>query len=291
MPAKDGDALSVVALRKTLEALASSALEGREPETDGDDAARALIEARMRAMGLAPAGGQYQHAFTFGDDVHTANVVGALRGGDESLAHEVVVVGAHHDHLGVEGRRMFRGANDNASGVSVMLGVAADLALRATRPRRTVVFVAFGAEEEGLYGSLEYVRHPPDGLSMQHTVFMLNLDMVGSWSSDQRLYALHTFRGTPGHTALQRLIPAYEDLRVEIGHAGEDSDHESFCAVGVPTAFFYTPDARCYHRTCDVPERIEWEKLARIAQLTRDLVVTLADADDLATSRAAGCGR
>jgi hypothetical protein len=287
------DPLAPSSLRATVEALAAPSMEGREPETRGDDEARALIESTMRRAGLAAPTGGFQHPFTFESDeedaVRTANVAGILRGADPQRADEVVVVGAHHDHLGREGRRVFPGANDNATGVSVVLAVAEALAQRHVALPRTVAFVTFGAEEEGLHGSAAWVRSPPDGLSMAQTMFMLNVDMVGSYSSDGCLYALHTFRGTPGRVALDHLAPAYPDLRVELGAAGDDSDHVNFCAAGVPTTFFYTPDPRCHHRPCDTAARIEWDHLSRIAHLAYDLVVSVAGADDLAARRAAGC--
>ncbi len=287
------DPLAPTSLRATVEALAAPSMEGREPETRGDAQARALIESTMRRAGLTAPTGGFQQPFTFENDdeeeVNTANVVGVLRGADPQRAHEIVVVGAHHDHLGREGRRIFHGANDNASGVSVVLAVAEALARRAVALPRTVAFVTFGAEEEGLHGSAAWVRSPPAELPMAQTMFMLNLDMVGSYASDGCLYALHTFRGTPGRLALDALAPAYPDLRIELGTAGDDSDHVNFCAAGVPTTFFYTPDPRCYHRPCDTAARIEWDHLSRIAHLAYDLVVSVARADDLAAHRAAGC--
>ncbi|MFO0624109.1 MAG: M20/M25/M40 family metallo-hydrolase [Polyangiales bacterium] len=246
----------------------------------------------MRDAGLAPAGDGFEHPFTFLDDedaVQTANVVGVLRGGDPALAREVIVVGAHHDHLGADTRRIYPGANDDASGVAVVLGLAEDLAAGARPPRRTVAFVAFGAEEAGLRGSRAYVHAPPPGLALRDTVFMLNLDMVGSWSSTRCLNALHTFPGTPGRIALDALLPAYADLDVSLGEAGDDSDHLSFCDAGIPTTFFFTEDRRCYHRPCDTAANLDAAHLARIARLARDLTRRVADADDLAAARAAGC--
>jgi len=287
------DPLTAAALREVVEALASPACEGRGAGTPGDARARSIVEARMRDAGLSPVGGAWQHPFRFegdeGDAVQTANVVGVLHGRDPTLAREVLVVGAHHDHLGRDGGRVFRGANDNATGVSVMLGVAEALARGGVPLRRTVAFVAFGGEEEGLHGSEAWVHAPPGELSMESTMFMLNLDMEGSWSSAERLYALHTFPATPGRVALDALAPAYADLRVALGEPGDDSDHMNFCAAGVPTTFFYTPEPRCYHQTCDVPERIEWASLSRIARLTRDLVLAVDRDPDLAARRAAGC--
>lgn len=268
-------------------------MRGRGPATPEDIAARAYLEARMRAAGLSPAGEGFQHPFTFaadGEVVSTANVVGVLRGRDTELAREVLLVCAHHDHLGADARRVFPGANDDASGASVVLAIAEDLAARALRPRRTVAFVAFGAEEAGLRGSRAWARTPPPGLALRDTMFMLNLDMVGSWSSTRCLNALHTFPGTPGRVALDALLRDYADLAVSLGEPGEDSDHLTFCAAGIPTTFFFTEDRRCYHRPCDTVENLDLPHLARIAQLARDLTLAIANADELKTARA-GCGR
>lgn len=200
-------------------------------------------------------------------------------------------MGAHHDHLGADARRIFPGANDDASGTAVVLAIAEDLAAHALRPRRTVAFVTFGAEEAGLRGSRAWALSPPPGLALRDTMFMLNLDMVGSWSSTRCLNALHTFPRTPGRVALDALLRDYADLEVSLGEPGDDSDHLTFCAAGIPTTFFFTEDRRCYHRPCDTLENLDVPHLARIAQLARDLTLAIADTDDLKTARAAGCGQ
>jgi aminopeptidase YwaD len=114
-----------------------------------------------------------------------SNVVGVLEGSDEKLKNEVIVIGAHYDHLGRggEGSRAERegeihhGADDNASGTAGLLELARLLSNERSLMRRTVVFVAFGGEEEGLVGSSFYVQHPARPL--EQTVAMLNMDMIG----------------------------------------------------------------------------------------------------------------
>src|SRR6185369_13782719 len=115
----------------------------------------------------------------------TANVVGMVQGTDPVLKSERVVVGAHHDHLGARGFDPFlgevevihNGADDNASGVAGLLAIARTVALGKERPKRTVVFATFGAEELGLLGSKYYLRHPP--FPVEKIVAMVNLDMIG----------------------------------------------------------------------------------------------------------------
>ncbi len=119
-----------------------------------------------------------------------ANVVGVLRGSDPKLADEVIVVGAHYDHLGHGGRGslagreggIHHGADDNASGTAAIIELARVLSAERARVRRTVVFIAFGGEEEGLLGSSHYVNHP--AAPLEKTVAMINLDMVGRLRGD-----------------------------------------------------------------------------------------------------------
>ena len=119
-----------------------------------------------------------------------ANVVGVLKGSDEKLKDEVIVVGAHYDHLGHGGRGslagsaggIHHGADDNASGTAAIIELARVLSAERARVRRTVVFVAFGGEEEGLLGSSYYVNHP--AAPLEKTVAMINLDMVGRLRGD-----------------------------------------------------------------------------------------------------------
>ena len=110
--------------------------------------------------------------------LRTQNVVGVLTGGDPVLKHQVVVVGAHYDHLGARGDSLiFNGADDNASGTAGLLAIAEAFAASGTQPKRTVVFCAFAGEEKGLYGSRYYVANPH--LPVRDTVAMLNMDMIG----------------------------------------------------------------------------------------------------------------
>ena len=119
-----------------------------------------------------------------------ANVVGILRGTDPKLKDEVIVVGAHYDHLGHGGQgslaqregEIHHGADDNASGTAALIELARMFSAERDRQRRTVVFIAFGGEEEGLLGSSHYVAHP--ALAVEQTVAMLNMDMVGRLKDD-----------------------------------------------------------------------------------------------------------
>jgi hypothetical protein len=274
------------ALRDRVAHLAAPELDGRAAGSPGDAAAREYLVAELACAGLVPAGDDGSYAQAFVADGHpTANLVGYLPGGD--AARDIVVVGAHHDHLG-DGHL---GANDDASGTAALIAIARALH-RAGTPRRTIAFVAFGGEELGELGSRYFAAHPPAALPLDRVVYDINLDMVGSYAAAGAVYAMGTFRGLPATPIVRALAAEPPALHVGLGGRGVGSDHEAFCRAGVPYVFFWTPDRRCYHERCDTTARLDTAHLAAIAQLAGALVTRLSDAPaDLAASRARlGCG-
>jgi aminopeptidase YwaD len=199
---------------------------------------------------------------------------------------DIIIVGAHHDHLGAG----HLGANDNASGAAALLAIAQAIH-RHGAPRRTIAFVAFGGEELGLVGSSYFVAHPPAQLPPGRVVYDVNLDMIGSHGSAGAVYAMGTFRGLAATRILKPFAAEHPALRVGLGGRGVGSDHEPFCKTGVPYVFFWTPDRRCYHARCDTVAQLDAAHAAEIAALAGALVEQLsASTTDLAASRARlGC--
>jgi len=279
---EDGEA----GLRKGIERLASPDLDGRAAGSEGDALARAFVAERFRCLGLEPGGksGRYEQPFVAGGKA-TANVVGYVKGSDATVGSEIILVGAHHDHLGGG----FLGANDNASGVVALLAIAQAVRQHGP-PRRTLAFVTFGAEEAGLLGSAELVAHPPAALPLDRVVEVVNLDMVGSYASRDVVYAFGTFPGLPSRTILGAL--RHPRLHVGLGGHSVRGDQVAFCRRGIPYTFFWTPDTRCYHERCDTAERIDYAHMADIAALAGDLVEHLAndDIDLIESKRRRGCG-
>ena len=273
----DNNPYDPAVLKAAVAALADPALDGRAPGTEGDKAARSLIRERFEALGLSPT----EQAFTDDAGKGTANVLATLAGSDPDAG--VIVVGAHHDHLG----KKHLGANDDASGIAALLAIAD--ALHATTPKRTIVFAAWGAEEEGELGSEYFVAHPT--IDLDHVVEYINLDMVGSYSSRGFVAAMGTFAKLPARAVLQQAMKSYPKLSVGLGGRAERSDHEAFCKQGIPYVFFWTPDARCYHETCDTAANLDAKHMAQIAHLAGDLVEGLADSKtDLGAARSKlGC--
>jgi Tol biopolymer transport system component/membrane-associated protease RseP (regulator of RpoE activity) len=211
-----------------------------------------------------------------------ANVAGVLPGRGR-LASEVVVLGAHYDHLGLGGpgslrpdaRAVHSGADDNASGTASALLAAARLAAstRSAVDRRTFVVALFSGEEAGLAGSSAFVARPP--FPIGKTVAMINLDMVGRLRED-RLIALGSETAPQWNAALDRLAAplGLEVTRIADGYG--PSDQTSFYAAGVPVLHFFTGAHDAYHTPDDKPATLNAAGAARVIALTAGLVEDLA---------------
>jgi len=211
------------------------------------------------------------------------NVVALLPGSDPARRDEVVVVGAHYDHLGLggegsgslyrEGRAIHNGADDNASGVAALLEIARQLA--AAPPARTVLFAAFAGEEEGLLGSNHLVRNLP--VAKERLVAMLNLDMVGRPKPGPAL----TIGGYGTATEWPQLVEglnANHHLKLATNKGGFGaSDHSSFYAVDVPVLFFFTGAHEDYHTPSDDAGTLDYPRMAEVTQFAADLARRVAD--------------
>lgn len=283
---EDAKPYTEAALELHLEKLASPELDGRAPGTAGDKAARDYIAARFRCLGLAPGGqdGAFEQPFVYSageTKITTANVVAYRKGTDDKVGDQIIVVGAHHDHLG----NGYLGANDNASGVAALLAIAQAVA-QADAPKRTIAFVTFGAEEAGLVGSTFFVGNAPAALPMAKVVQYVNLDMVGSHSSRRVVYAFGAFAKLPSRSVLAKLDDKFPKLVVGLGGHSVRGDQVGFCKLGIPYVFFWTPDARCYHETCDKLDKIDLPRMTDITALAGGLVKNLGDTDtDLAAAK------
>lgn len=282
----DGKPYDVVALKERVTFLASKELDGRAPDTDGDRATRKLIADRFRCLGLTPAGSDYELPFE-ADGKPTANVVGYIKGSDPDVGDEIIYVGAHHDHEG----KGHLGANDNASGIAGLLAVA-QAVRQGEPPRRTIVFATFGGEELGMLGSYHLAAHPPEALPNTKVVQFINLDMIGTHSARGFVAAMGSLPKLASRPLLDKLARKFPKISVAAGGRARGSDYEPLCKQGVPYVFFWTPDPRCYHQTCDTADRLDYRAMADIAALAGALTIEMASTDrDLAAARAKyGCG-
>ena len=231
------------------------------------------------------------------------NIVGAIRGSSET--DEFLVLGAHYDHLGKRGDRIYNGADDNASGVAGLLAIAEAIATAKTPPRRTIYFVAFDAEEQGLRGAKHFARHPPR--SLRHCIAMINLDMIGRGKllDYEKFALLKPLVGIPSTPAVGVLgtsqspelakhartaftaakLPLFgpEDfgpLRsiIEKQAAGR-SDHAPFEARKIPFLFFSTSENDDYHQPTDTIDKVD---PAALHHLSRTIHHTIQAIDSAA---------
>jgi hypothetical protein len=206
------------------------------------------------------------------DEIRAANVVGVLPGTDPALATEAVVIGAHYDHLGRSEGVVYPGADDNASGTAVVLGLACAFAA-AGGTGRTLVFVLFGAEELGLIGSRHYVNRPV--VPLDRTVAMVNFDMVGRLQGR----SLSVGGGDSGNRlrALVSDAAQLEGVALDVqGSPYGPSDHSRFYAAGVPVLFFYTGGHSDYHKPSDTADKLDPVGVARVAAVGARVVDRLA---------------
>ena len=206
------------------------------------------------------------------DEVRGMNVVGILPGADPALADEAVVIGAHYDHLGRVDGAVHPGADDNASGTAVALGLARAFAA-AGGMRRTLVVALFGAEELGLIGSRHYVGRPV--VPLTRTVAMVNFDMVGRLQT-RRLNVGGGDSGS-GLRALVSEAAQKEGITADLqGSPHGPSDHTRFYDAGVPVLFFHTGGHDDYHRPTDTADKIDAAGMARVAAVAVRVIERLA---------------
>jgi len=275
-PAIDSEALMTV-----VRTLAAPEMEGRGAGTPGGLRARAFVLERLQATGLAPLGDGFQRPFQFPsrpDGVITDGVNLAAQCAGTAPEAPVIVVSAHYDHLGVRDGAVYHGADDNASGVAVLLALAS--ACRETPLHHTAIFVAFDAEEHGLRGARAFVESPP--VPRERIALNVNLDMVSRGDKGE-LYAAGTHH-TPALRAPLEAVAARAPVVLRFGHdRPEDgsndwtmqSDHGPFHEAGVPFIYFGVEDHPDYHQPTDTADRIDAAFFAAAAATILDALRTL----------------
>ncbi len=278
-----------VKLRKTVENLSGPAMQGRGPTTAGLKASGTYIQAKFKIIGLK--GGLPEGRF-FQDFEYTppssknplqlSNVVGVLDAAGS--AQETIVIGAHYDHLGygpafsmaqgAQRNALHPGADDNASGVAVLLEAARYFAAEKSRLKKRIVFVAFSGEEEGELGSKHYVQNPV--VPLADTVAMINLDMVGR----VRDGVLGIAGDRSGNTFDDVLDRASANSKLKVMRGGEeypdDSDHAPFAAAGIPILYLCSGSHNDRHTPGDTANKINVTGMAEVTELVIEIIEELA---------------
>lgn len=289
-------------LRHDVLMLANDQMEGRLTGSVQDSLAALYIGKRFMENGLLPFSEQwmtaqpgqdqmdYWQTYSFkarwGEQVRTRNVVGVVKGTDSALANRFVVVGAHFDHLGWGDKaetsmrkgvhQIHNGADDNASGVSVMLELMRYYSLYPLR--KTLVFVAFSGEEIGLCGSTAFLDNFPFDLSSIDVMF--NLDMLGGLQGNGfRVNGVGTSREA---RAMVEEAQKHTDLELTVSPDGHGpSDHATFYARQIPVFFLCTPPTPTYHTPDDDPGTLNYDGMVRIAALAGNLIKQAGNAEPL----------
>jgi len=195
------------------------------------------------------------------------NVLGLFPGSDPSLAEETVIIGAHRDHFGQQAGLVFPGADDNASGTAVLLEVARVFAESGFKPKRSLLFISFSGEEQGLLGSRHYVTQPPRPLS--NTVAMINIDHAGIGNG----------RLTVGVTGLDKSLAANAGEHAGLADTLDlfgffpGGDHVPFKEAGVPTVTVVSGGAHPhFHHPSDTHDTVRPEILEQAAKYVVALV-------------------
>ncbi|MDY7395818.1 M28 family peptidase [Aureibaculum sp. 2210JD6-5] len=274
--------------------LSDDKLEGRGTGTDGEKTATEYIAKRFKEIGLEPKGNSgYFQDFTFTPKTHphgqvnfsdtTSNntITGRnVLGYNNNNAKRTIIIGAHHDHLGYgdEGslyrgqeKLIHNGADDNASGVAVLLNLAEKLAKANTG--NNYLFITFSGEEMGLLGSNYFVKNAT--INLDSVNYMLNMDMVGRLKEDNAL-AVYGVGTSP---IFKHIVNAYnDDFKLIIKESGVGpSDHTSFYLNNIPVLHFFTGQHEDYHRPGDDSDKLNYKGMETISNYIFDIITDLDD--------------
>lgn len=277
------------AVRPHIEYLAGPELNGRS----GADALRAAeyVQAHFQECGLSPLFAEqsyFQEILGTGNEGEPRAILGRnvgawLPGSDPELRDEFVIVSAHYDHLGIRNNRIYAGADDNASGVSMVLELAREYTKAGRRPRRSIVFLAFDLEERMLWGSRWFVAHSP--WPLDRVKLFITADMIGRSLGNLPLRTVFVLGSEYAPGLQQTLNEVGQPENVSVARMGIDllgalprSDYGPFRSHKVPFLFFSTGEHPDYHTPRDTPEKIDYEQVAAVSGLILKVTRSVADA-------------
>ena len=231
----------------------------------------------------------------------TQNVVAVFEGSDPVLKNEYVALGAHYDHVGigipVNGDGIYNGADDDASGTTAMLAMAEALAKTNTRPKRSVLFVWHAGEEKGLWGSRYFTTYPT--IPLDKIVTQLNMDMIGrskkegdtdprnrELSGPNEIYVIGSkMMSTELGDLADRVNKQYLNMTFDYRYDDPNdpnrfffrSDHIHYARKGIPIVFFFDGEHEDYHRLGDSADKIDYQKMQKVARTVYMLMWEVAN--------------
>jgi hypothetical protein len=278
-PEQNISGVSAEQLSHTMKYLTSAELGGRETGTPYGRKAAEYIAKVFKKAGLKSFDKEstYLQSFKIQNE-SMQNIVAYLEGSDPDLKDEALIIGAHYDHLGIDETtgEIYRGANDNASGVTALLGIAKVFGSLKEAPKRTVIFIAFDAEEIGLYGSGYYTKNPL--WKLDKIVFMINLDVIGQVSNNT-FYVMCSETSPSLKEKLDNLIKQEKGgIEVKYGGFMGSSDHVSFYPHKIPAYFFMTDGLeQTLHNPVDKIDKINLTGLKQVSDLAFRFAVEVAN--------------
>jgi len=275
-------------VEKDVRFLADDRLMGREVGTEGERMAGEFIINRFKELGLQPKGtdGYWQvfqrkpaadpHSTAPADaqPINVRNVVAYI----DNKADRTVVIGAHYDHLGMGAHGslntgqpdIHNGADDNASGVALMLWLAEKLSKQAIASGENYLFIGFSGEESGLWGSAHFTREPTIDLSK--VSYMLNFDMVGRLNAERSLAIGGTGTSPIWKKVLEDVTKGrFKTVLTESGVG--PSDHTSFYLKDIPVMHFFTGQHEDYHKPTDDADKVNINGIIEVGQFALDIIV------------------
>ncbi|GAA4245433.1 M28 family peptidase [Winogradskyella damuponensis] len=284
--------------------LADDKLEGRQTGTEGEVLASEYLIKRFKEIGVQPKGTDgFLQSFSFKPKTDPHSEVEFTKNADSTItghnvvgfidnnAKTTVVIGAHYDHLGFGGegslyrgedKAVHNGADDNASGVAVMLNLASRLKVKndqsKIKDKNNYLFLAFSGEEMGLLGSNYFSKNPTiDAASIN---YMINMDMVGRMKADSTLAVYGTGTSPMFKQTLKSNNDKFKLVENESGVG--PSDHTSFYLIDIPVLHFFTGQHEDYHKPGDDAEKLNYEGMNLISDYIYNIIADLDDNGELA---------
>lgn len=287
--------VSEATLRSEINYIAGDAFNGRLSGSQDHVNASNWVIGELKKIGLPAAqNDDYLQKFQFSANklgtVNTHNIVAMLEGSDATLKSNYIVIGAHLDHAGTLSRgytcssgpsanSICNGADDNASGSVTLLNIARAVVKTRALMKRSVIFIWFSGEEEGLKGSNYFVKNPV--VPLDRIDYMINLDMVGYLRQyGNRIDAIGASSSKYAYEQIKAIAAKYPEVKLKYDvQAQGGSDHEPFMTKGIPAIFFHTGVSSNpnYHKTSDTPDKIDTNGMQVIAKMAIEQLIAVGN--------------
>lgn len=298
------DAITAEKVKPHIVKLADDRLEGRGAGYKGEREAAEYIAGEFKRIGLKPVGDasssgrSYFQEFKFQPyhpvkpwEVMTSrNILGFIEGDDPTLKNEVIIIGAHYDGQGRTGQadptrkpaaegsqadEIWNSANDNATSVAAIIEIARAIRKGGIKPKRSILFIAFGAEEHGMTGSIYYVNHP--AFPLASSVAMINLEKLGR-SPEKPLNVTGVRSSKIWPEAVKSAQDSTKAVIASNPFAFPDSDHYPFGSVHIPAIIVAVSSSDDIHQPSDSSDKIDFARTAEAARFAQGVLLYVADA-------------